>query len=343
MSSPNCIAFAYKYVAGWPKNLEVDARAAVVAPASAVLTYRFPYDAHFVAYTADVPRRLTGCLLHPVNEARVTEANPRMVLAVFDVDAPDHVSSDFWWAEETVKIASLTSAHPGAFTYRTRGGYRVVFRLPKPLEMRTQTDVNRWTASYQSWCKYLARRFEIQADTACADWTRFYRAPHATRDGVPQKLETIGDPNELGAWSPVLEQADRVRAKPVRSAPIYGAVEPVQISDTKNEYGQARLVAAVRYLQQAPLSIQGEKGRDTFFSICCYLVRRLRLPLDVAADCIEEVYNPLLRAVGTEEWDRHEIENRLESASSTASRVEPGEVWTEAFWLEINSPVRVTA
>jgi hypothetical protein len=40
----------------------------------------------------------------------------------------------------------------------------------------------------------------IDGDRACADWTRLYRLPRVTRDGVLQELETVGDPNAIGEW-----------------------------------------------------------------------------------------------------------------------------------------------
>jgi hypothetical protein len=125
-----------------------------------------------------------------------------------------------------------------------------------------------------------------------------------------------------------------LRAKP-RKAAEYGAVEPVPISDPSNDYGQRRLAGAVQYLDQAALSIEGQRGRDTFFSVCCYLMRRLRLPLDIARDCVEVIYNPRLVAAGTTTWTREDIESRLASARDTSSNVPPGSILDESTWNEI--------
>jgi hypothetical protein len=153
------------------------------------------------------------------------------------------------------------------------------------------------------------------------------------REGVAQEPDTLGDPGALGSWDPKLSKRDL--ARPTRATSHYGAVAPVPIADPSNEYGQRRLESAVRYLEQAPLSIEGQRGRDRFFSVCCYLMRRQRLPLDLARDCVEAIYNPRLIAAGTTPWRRDELEDRLASARDTSSEVPPGEILSEETWNEI--------
>ena len=268
----------------------------------------------------------------------------RMVLFVVDVDWPGHnddgPATPAWRDEQAPKIDALLAAHPGGFVYESRGGYRLVYGLPAPFPIRSTEDDGRWVARYKGSLRYLERRFGIVGDVACADWTRIYRAPHVVRDGVPQELATRGAPSTLGTWAPVLARGDVVRAKP--PAPIHGEVQPVPIQDPANEYGQSRLSGAIHYLERAPLSIEGRGGRDQFFSVCCMLMRRLRLPLDIALDCIDAIYNPRLQAVGTTTWGRDEIENRLASARDTSSEVPPGDVFDEETWTEINGKLRAS-
>jgi hypothetical protein len=263
-----------------------------------------------------------------------------MVLAVFDIDDPvvhgtDAPAGDEWLAEEAAKIEALDAAHPGVLMYTTRGGYRLVYALRRPHEIWTRHNDATWTAGYESWCNYLARTFGIKADKSCADWTRLYRAPFVVRDGIPQKPSTCGDPANLGVWSPKLAPEDRVYAK--RPGETHGAVEPIAISDPSNAYGRARLASAVDYLERCSLSIEGQGGRNTFFRVACYLMRRLRLPLDLAVDLVNEVYNPRLDAAGTTTWEGDELEARLVSARDTSSAVPPGEIVPEDLWMKENA------
>ena len=342
--SPSILAFAHKYVRGWPKNAidgEMIERTLFV-PADRILSERTQTDAHFVAYASNVYLRITIDLWRPEHANVLPFVNLRMVLAVFDVDHPDHnlpkfVAPDSWWLEEKRKLGALLAAHPGAFVYRTRAGYRIVYALSAPFPLRSQQEDYAWTARYESWCQYLARRFEINADTACADWTRFFRAPFVTRDGVPQTPETVGDPRALGVWAPNLARSDLVSPKTLHGA-VYGAVEPVPIDNPESPYGRARIDDAVRYLLRAPLSINGQKGRNVMFSVCVVLVRRMRLPLDVAADLIEAVYCPRLIEAGTTAWSRDEpgphgmsIMERLQKARDTG-KTPPGDIPDEATW-----------
>jgi hypothetical protein len=327
------LAFPTKYVSAYPAN--DDPRAAIVDVVS-IMTEILSSDAHFSAYVADMPRRIGVALFKEAEHvAKIADVNLRMVLAVFDVDAPGHEVTEEWKDAEAEKLATFLEVHPGAFLYETRGGYRIVFALPAEVPLRCQADDDAWTAQYESWCRYLKRRFGIVADAACSDWTRLFRAPFVTRDGVPQRPETLGDPNALGVWAPPLARADRVKPRP--AAEVHGAVDPVPVEDPRSDYGRRRIEAAVRYLVAAPLSIEGQGGRNTFFKVACYLVRRLRMPIDVAADCVEAVYNQRLIEAGTTPWGRDELEERLASAATTASVVPPGDILNEATWTELRA------
>lgn len=319
--------FPSRFVAGWPEH---DDDRCAVAPIADAFARRWSTDAHFAPYASKLSRRHTVAMLHPAHAERLSTTDVAMTAAVFDVDATAHVLTDEWIAAEQPKLSALNAAHPGGFFYRTRNGYRVVFALAEQHRIATLTDANAWTARYQSWVRYLARVFGIAADASCADWTRLYRCPLVVRDGVAQDLGSFGDASSLGAWSPILTTADRV--KPKAAAVLVGEVSEVPIDDPTNDYGRARIAAAIDYLDNAPLSVEGQRGRDRFFSVCLYLTRRLRLPIEVAADCVEAIYNPRLMAVGTTTWDRDEIENRLESARDTACEVGPGNIMSEDQW-----------
>lgn len=340
---PEVLAFPDKYSRAFPKN-PIDPRA-VRCELGDVLSAPFDTDVHFVAYTTDLACRLSTHLFDEKHAEQVPRANARMTVAVFDVDDPvahenDEPARPEWWAAEKLKLAHLREVHPDFFAYRSRGGYRVVYALAQPHALRSRADETAWKALYLTWCAYLQRRVGIRADRACKDWTRHFRAPRVVRDGIRQEWETIGDPSRLGAWSPDLRDDDRVKPKDYDSA-HYGAVEPVPILDPTNVYGQARIRSAVEYLRTAPLSIKGEAGRNTMFTVCAVLVRRMRLPLEVAAELIEVVYNPRLAAAGTDTWSVHtpsrhgmSVMERLEKARDTGN-IPPGDVLAEATWARL--------
>lgn len=189
---------AEKRASGWPQH--VTGRAALYLPAPDIFGRIYTTDAHFAAYSVPAqPRRLarTDALL-----ALAPRGGVPMVLAVFDLDAPDHQATETWFTEQLLLLETLRSQHPGLFVYRTRGGYRLLWRLEPPHVLRSPEDAQAWKLRYQRWCCYLARAFGLVADPSCADWTRLYRLPHATREpeGPPEQLPTWGDPGELGPW-----------------------------------------------------------------------------------------------------------------------------------------------
>jgi putative DNA primase/helicase len=178
-----------------------------------MLERRFPGDAHFACYSMPaIERRLdVSAVRDPAEASKFPDGVP-MVLAAFDVDCDlSHRSSgaqtavpapDEWWLAELPKIAGLREVHPGAFVYRTKGGYRIVATLSEPIVLRTALDDAAWTSTYVRWVAYLRRSFGIFADPSCSEWVRLFRAPHATREGsaVPEERETIGDAAAVGPW-----------------------------------------------------------------------------------------------------------------------------------------------
>ena len=189
---------ADKHAKGWPEH-EIG-RPAVYLPASEAFTRRWSTDAHVAAYSVPArPRRLARA---EALAALAGEGGIPMVLAVFDLDAPDHQATEDWFAEQWPRVDAVQLLHPGLFAYRTRGGYRLVWRLAVPYVLRSAQDAAEWRRLYQRWCCYLARAAGLVADPSCADWTRLYRLPHATREGggAPEELPAWGDPGELGAF-----------------------------------------------------------------------------------------------------------------------------------------------
>jgi hypothetical protein len=163
------------------------------------LTEAFPTDAHVqLTGRPDVPHRLKKEAL-----ARLEGGVPIPAFLV-DVDAHELADAEreLWFDGERVKVEALLAAHPGGFAYRTRGGYRIVFRLTGRV-VRSGDDALAWATFYHRSLAYLARAFRIVGDPACSDWTRLFRLPHATRDKSlgPEDLEVIGDPHAIGPWT----------------------------------------------------------------------------------------------------------------------------------------------
>jgi P4 family phage/plasmid primase-like protien len=187
-----------KHSKGWPEH-EVG-RLAVYMPLEDALERRWPSDAHFASYSVPAqPRRLARA---EAVLAMADRGGIPMVLAVFDLDAPDHQATEAWADGQLEGIESARRAHPGLFAYRTRGGYRLVWRLGAPVVLRTGDCSARWRLRYQRWCCYLARAFGLVADPSCSDWTRLYRLPHATRGDVggPEEHPSWGDPRGVGVF-----------------------------------------------------------------------------------------------------------------------------------------------
>jgi len=212
---------------------------------SEMLRFRANKDAHFAAYS--YPE-----LSHRLKREAIGQAKPRMVLAVFDVDAPEHNAMPEWRAEQGSKITSLLSVHSGGFVYTTRGGYRLVYGTDYLIE--DAADERTWTALYGEWCRCLEDRFGIVADTACADWTRLYRIPYATRDGVPQEPDVYGDPEHIGTWSPEISSEASARILAARDA-VAEAFQDDGEAASDEVLGFARAYAA-----KAPPAVQGQGG-----------------------------------------------------------------------------------
>jgi KaiC/GvpD/RAD55 family RecA-like ATPase len=196
---------------------------ALAMPLAEALTNEWQDDAHFVAYEPpDPPVRLKS-------EHLTSGGSSNMHLLILEVDDSIAHTQKIparpeWRAGETEKIEKLRAAHPGAFVYETRGGYRIVQTLPRgAFKLTCPADAIGWKAFYLASCDYFESRFGIVADRQCCDWTRLQRLPFVVRDGIPQTPQTYGDPNAVGTWTPpseVLEAtARRIDESPPAPAP----------------------------------------------------------------------------------------------------------------------------
>ena len=108
-----------------------------LVPIETALSGVYNTDAHFAPYFVDgadtMPRLKRGSL------ARLSEMGTPLMfgLGLLDVDAPDHDqgATDEWRADIENKISAFEQDQNVAFTvYHTRGGCRVLWRLPAPVE-----------------------------------------------------------------------------------------------------------------------------------------------------------------------------------------------------------------
>src|ERR1022692_3310486 len=137
---------ANKYSRSWPKHDH--GLQAEYVPISTVLTRRFATDGHFFAYSVPaIPRRLGR------DAPALSVDGVPMVALVFDVDSTaahrhHRPASDKWFERQRAKIVALLLASPGGVIYRTRGGYRILYRLAEPHLIRGRESADGWKQLY---------------------------------------------------------------------------------------------------------------------------------------------------------------------------------------------------
>jgi hypothetical protein len=200
-----------RFARGWPEHIEGE-RTFVLSLGDA-LERQYTTDAHFAAYHSPNGRRLT-------KDAPLQLGLVEMTAIVFDVDCEaTHGSGEpapeAWRVELREKVCVLASVHPDPYFYETKGGARIVYSLPAPFILSVDADAQRWAQAYALLVAHMERRFSIAADPACADWTRLFRLPHATRDGKvrPENRPIWGNPDRIGALSVGASSRDLESAK----------------------------------------------------------------------------------------------------------------------------------
>lgn len=287
------------------------------------LTEAHPFDAHTVQYG----RVRVGEETAPVRlkyNALDRGGSVNLSALIFDVDDPPMhklglPSRPEWREDFRRRVESLFESVRGAgVAYYTRSGGRIVYKL-EPFAVASREDAQDWTDHYLGHGEYLRQKFGIEIDRAPKAWNSIFRLPRVVRDGEKTEPDFIGDPRSIATWT-------YDPPAPCERAPLLGGERVLDEVPLEGATGERRLRKAVAYLAfRAPLSIRGAGGRTTMFRVCTVLVRRMRLPLEVAGDLIERFYNPRLIAAGTTPWNRSEpgphgmcIDERLRSARETA-------------------------
>lgn len=229
-------------IPAWPRPNDERAPKVDYQPLEFALLTEHATDAHTTAYSVPLqPYRLNK------SAPETLKGGVRMVLAVFDIDGPNHQATDEWWGDQGENLARLNEVVPDLYVYRTRGGYRIVARLAEAFVIKTADDAKAWTDKYLQWCAWLWRCFQIKADPV-GDWQRLYRLPVVKRDGNIARYATLGDAANVGVWTCTpsaedIETAKALRRKPVADKPKGTAKVRAQ---TSNYTGSGILVRALQ-------------------------------------------------------------------------------------------------
>jgi hypothetical protein len=190
-----------------------------------------------------------------------------------------------WRVEIREKMLALRAAHGGFVYFETRGGSRIIYRQPVPYFVASTEDAQDWKRDYAITCAYLRRMFDIVADPSCADWTRLFRLPRATRDGkaAPENWPLAGDPNKVASiWFEPLEE-DREEAQKIlprafetarvvdRFAPCSGDGRGILYHALRNRGHLIKPFGASAYVIKCPNESQHSCGRTGDRSTLLYL------------------------------------------------------------------------
>ncbi len=153
-----------------------------------------------------------------------------------DVDAPGKQRTDEWWQAEVAKLEQTGDLWQRAWWYQTRGGYRLVWRLPAPADKQTYTQTlhNLYAA---------LRAVDVKPDEFY-DWTRVYMLPDVIRDGARQTLPRCDKPDLEDL--PTLAQADATTSGFARIA--QARLSPLAFGEWPAGERNSRMFAAVAEL-----------------------------------------------------------------------------------------------
>ncbi|HEY3496013.1 MAG TPA: VapE domain-containing protein [Polyangiaceae bacterium] len=117
-----------------------------------------------------------------MTDEQLAMAPVKMVARVFDVDAfEDHSPrTEAWTLAFVRKLEALPHAKP--LYYFTRGGARLIWRLPEPFVIDSRAAYNRWTRETECAIRMFREKYDIHADMACKDPSRLYRLPNVERE-----------------------------------------------------------------------------------------------------------------------------------------------------------------
>lgn len=241
--------FPSRRVVGWAgPSSETTPPTVQHLPLRDALSRPFSTDAHFAAYSLpDFPYRLRKGVVGAIPVP--------MIALILDIDGHKYEGLAFeeWMQREAAQIALLQHEHPGTYAHRTRQGYRLVSLLREPFIIRSERDAAGWKRFYLYHGLYLAYEFGIEFDPACADWTRLFRLPHATR-------EQGGSPEEYPSWGNLHDISElKVGAFSIRDAIEIAQFLAAQFARMHPEARQNPWKSAIRLVaEERPTSHQSD-------------------------------------------------------------------------------------
>ncbi len=131
-------------------------------------------------------------------------------------------------------------------------------------------------------------------------------SPH--RSGRAYEVERNVPPAVAPAW---LLEWDGLEGRDVST----GENAPVPV-DTMTPEGQRRVTLGREACQTFPASVKGDNGSGALFNLALRLIRDLEIPIDTAAELVDEAYNPRCDPA----WTGPEVLHKLESARDKSDR-----------------------
>lgn len=265
------------YVPSWPKRARcIREERGFTMRAGDAFERAFTTDAHFTQYRSAMNRRLSLDALDRGVSFELTHV-------VFDVDPPGHVATPEWRLSTREKVVALNERHPGVFYYETRNGARIVYRQTVATVVASRDDAREWKRTYAIGLAYLARRFQIAADPSCADVTRLFRLPRATREigGKPENHPSWGDAHAIGSLEISADASDVSAAKAtskawqshrvIDHAPCAASGDGILFAALQARGDIIRAHGAGAYVVRCPNEAQHSSGRTGDGSTILYL------------------------------------------------------------------------
>lgn len=177
-------------------------------PAAELLLTDYATDAHFVAYyvqeapgqpPSDFPRVAKSLL----PELRAQGAEVFSSYWIAEIDTPGHQPHiDPAAAREMLRALTAALTPPPSWAYTTRAGWRFLWELSPALpadelEARRPAFIRARVIDIPASQRSRLDLASFEADGK--DWTHLWRAPKATRDGVPQGVQSWFELLETGA------------------------------------------------------------------------------------------------------------------------------------------------
>jgi hypothetical protein len=220
---------------------------------------RYDTDAHVVCYYVEGERQLPR-INKSAHQWLIEEGRePRVQWLFIDVDNPGHAE----WSslgEKQNAVYELAANHllEDAGIYTTRAGYRLVWKLDKPVLAR------HWKSFYNQFRRYLIDN-GIPADTSetLSVWSTAFRLPYVTRDGKPTEpvvdLTPLFDGHTL-TWTPTARLQTEVGTSTASIDDTRREVVPPTLEEWRHLIGASLAGRYLHKLQQGvPLGKPGNR------------------------------------------------------------------------------------